>query len=139
MENKIKHLEFIQGIINRTANNSFLLKGWTVTLLTVLFVFVTREMIDLNFLCVLVAIFPIFIFWLLDSFFLQKERLYRDLYNEVRLKNEDQIDFSLDIEKFKENKQNDYKNILFSKTIWSFYILLMVTIILLALIAKFIF
>ncbi len=32
MEQKIKHLEFIQAAINRMAGNSFLLKGWTVTL-----------------------------------------------------------------------------------------------------------
>ena len=32
MEQKIKHLEFIQTTINRMAGNSFLLKGWTVTL-----------------------------------------------------------------------------------------------------------
>ena len=32
MENKIKHLEIIQGVINRMAGNSFALKGWAVTL-----------------------------------------------------------------------------------------------------------
>lgn len=32
MENKQKHLEFIQSIINRMAGHSFLLKGWGVTL-----------------------------------------------------------------------------------------------------------
>jgi hypothetical protein len=31
-ESELKHLEFIQGVIARLANNSFLLKGWSVTL-----------------------------------------------------------------------------------------------------------
>ena len=33
MEKKIKHLEMIQGVINRMAGNSFALKGWSVTLI----------------------------------------------------------------------------------------------------------
>lgn len=28
MENKVKYLEIIQGVISRMANNSFLMKGW---------------------------------------------------------------------------------------------------------------
>jgi len=43
MENKenikdfiIKELEIIQGIINRMAHNSFLIKWWTITLVVVL-------------------------------------------------------------------------------------------------------
>ena len=31
MDNKIKHLEMIEAIIERMANNSFLLKGWAIT------------------------------------------------------------------------------------------------------------
>lgn len=37
MESKIKHLEMIQGIINRMASNSFYLKGWAVTLVAGIF------------------------------------------------------------------------------------------------------
>ena len=31
-ENKIKHLEMVQDVIKRMASNSFILKGWAVTL-----------------------------------------------------------------------------------------------------------
>lgn len=137
MEAKIKHLEFIQGVINRTANNSFLLKGWTVTLLTILFIFATEKIKEISFSCILIAIFPVFIFWLLDGFFLQKERLFRDLYNEVRTKDENQIDFSLDTKQFEKKQENKYVSAFFSKTIWPFYIPLMVTIVALTLIIKF--
>ena len=34
MEKKIKHLEMIQAVIVRMGNNSFLLKGWSVTLIS---------------------------------------------------------------------------------------------------------
>ena len=33
MENKIKHLEMIQSIIEKMSRNSFQLKGWTMTLI----------------------------------------------------------------------------------------------------------
>jgi hypothetical protein len=36
MENKRKHLEFIQGAINRMAGNLFFLRGWTITLVAAL-------------------------------------------------------------------------------------------------------
>ena len=31
-DNKIKHLEMVQDVIKRMASNSFILKGWAVTL-----------------------------------------------------------------------------------------------------------
>jgi len=36
MKNKRKHLELIQGIINRMASNLFFLRGWTITLIATL-------------------------------------------------------------------------------------------------------
>jgi len=37
MEAKIKHLELIQTVISRMARNSFILKGWGVTLISAIF------------------------------------------------------------------------------------------------------
>ncbi len=37
MENKRKHLEFIQAIISRMAGNLFFLRGWTITLIAAFF------------------------------------------------------------------------------------------------------
>ena len=42
------------------------------------------------------AYFPLISFWVLDGYFLWQERLFRSLYDHVRLLNEDQIDFSMD-------------------------------------------
>ena len=33
-EQVIKHLEIIQGVVNRLASNSFLIKGWSMTILS---------------------------------------------------------------------------------------------------------
>ena len=32
-EKVIKHLEMIQGVVNRLAHNSFLIKSWSMTIL----------------------------------------------------------------------------------------------------------
>ncbi|MBQ5557444.1 MAG: hypothetical protein IIT36_02425 [Aeriscardovia sp.] len=91
MENKINHLKFVQGVINRMANNSFMLKGWTVTLVVGIFVFAEKDT-ELYFL---VAYIPVIVFWLLDAYYLLQERLYRSLYNKVANTDESHIDFSL--------------------------------------------
>lgn len=93
MESKVKHLEMIQAIIKRMANNSFLLKGWSVILVSALFALGAK---DSNRTFILLAYFPALAFWILDGYFLQQERLFRKLYDKVRgMKNED-IDFSMD-------------------------------------------
>ena len=43
MDEKLKHLELIQGIVNRLATDSFRLKGWTVVLVSALIVLLVRE------------------------------------------------------------------------------------------------
>lgn len=73
----MKHLEFIQGVINRMAGNSFLLKGWSVTLTSALFALAAK---DANPMFVYLAYFPCATFWALDGYFLRQERLFRKLF-----------------------------------------------------------
>lgn len=77
MDIKLKHLEFIQGVINRMAGNSFLLKGWSVTLTSALFALAAK---DANPMFVYLAYFPCATFWALDGYFLRQERLFRKLF-----------------------------------------------------------
>ena len=119
MENKIRHLEMIQGIINRMAGNSFALKGWAVTLVAGIFVLAGKDTDKLYFL---VAYIPVVVFWWLDAYYLLQERLYRSLYEKVRNIDEKDIDFSLKATatEFDSNK-NCFCSCLFSKTILGFY------------------
>lgn len=79
-EIKMKHLELIQGVINRLANNSFLIKGWTITIfLAGLGFFLNQK----QPLALPIITFVILIFWFLDTFYLKRERLYRRLYSDV--------------------------------------------------------
>jgi hypothetical protein len=79
--NKIEHLKMIQDVINRMAGNSFLTKGWCVTLVSAIIVLGAKEP-DKRF--VMVAFLPLIMFWILDGYFLFQERLFRRLYDFVR-------------------------------------------------------
>lgn len=76
----IKHLEFIQAIISRMSANSFLVKGWAVTLVAALFALAAK---DENASFAMIAYLPILLFWGLDAFYLSQERRYRALFNDV--------------------------------------------------------
>jgi len=91
-EHKLKHLEFIQLTIIRMAANSFIIKGWLVTLVAALTVIAQK---DTNQLFVIMAYLPIPIFWVLDAYYLSQEKLFRGLYDIVRTTPEDMIDFSM--------------------------------------------
>jgi hypothetical protein len=92
-EIKRSHLELIQGVVNRLSTNSFLLKGWSVVLVSGLFALAAS---GTNSLFVYLAYFPACAFWALDGYFLWQERLFRNLYDDVRQRDEEEIDFSMD-------------------------------------------
>lgn len=101
MEKRIKHLEMIQEIIKRMAGNSFLLRGWSITLTAAIStLFFSTTSIDTKPYLILTALFLIFVFWTLDAYYLSQERAYRKLYEEVRVKNENDIDFSMNAKKY---------------------------------------
>jgi len=117
-DNKQKHLEFIQGAINRMASNLFLLKGWTITLIAGLFALSAK---DAKVTYFVIAYFPAFVFWALDGYFLMQERRFRSLYDHVRQLPETQIDFSMDTEPFKKLPRNTYTAALMSQTLKAYY------------------
>jgi hypothetical protein len=117
MDKKLKHLDFIQNVITRMNSNSFLIKGWTITLVAALFALAAKDS-NLNFVLVSYVVIPIF--WILDGFFISIERRFRDLYNEVISIPEEKIDFSMDTKKFN-NKSRTWLAGIFSKTLIPFY------------------
>ena len=80
LQARIAHLGFIQGVINRMGLNSFLAKGWTATMTAAIFTLSGREN-DRRF--IVVALFVVSVFWLLDAYCLHQERIYRKLYDKV--------------------------------------------------------
>src|SRR3989338_1576736 len=76
-----KEIDLIQSCISRMAHNSFLIKGWALTLITVVLA-LTEKSIDPIYLCLVIFI-PLLSFWYLDAFFLQTEKMYRKMYEWV--------------------------------------------------------
>ena len=78
-----KHMDYVQAVITRLANNSLLIKGWALTLSSALLgVAITQKNAGLA----LVAIVPVAAFWVLDTYYLLQERAFRDMYAEVAAK-----------------------------------------------------
>ena len=115
---KKSHLQMIQGVVNRLAHNSFLLKGWSVVLVSALFALAVK---DVSSFFVLLAFFPALVFWFLDGYFLWQERMFRALYDHVRDKNEEDIDFSMDVNEVEETREVSYFRAVFSKTLIAFH------------------
>jgi uncharacterized protein YxeA len=122
-EHKIKHLEFIQLTITRMAANAFLLKAWAVTLIAGIFALAAK---DANYDFFLVAYIPVVVFWGLDAYYLNIERRYRKLYNDVRQMNEVDIDFSLDTKQY--HKSGDWLSATLSASTALFYLTLAVAV-----------
>lgn len=117
MENKYQHLGFIEAVIARMNSNSFLIKGWTVTIIAALFALAAN---GANHSYVLIAYVPLVAFWILDGFFLSKDRQYVQLYEKVRKMDEATIDYSMNTKEFNTGR-NTWLRSIFSKTFVPFY------------------
>lgn len=124
MERKLKHLDFIQGVVNRLSTNSFLLKGWSVVLVSALIALGSQNGSP-NY--VYLALLPGFVLWGLDGYFLWQERLYRRLYERVREKEPDSIDFCMNTKPVK-NDVKGWISAIVSPTLLVFHGVLIVSI-----------
>lgn len=117
MANKLAHLEMILGVINRLANNSFLLKGWSVTIVSAIFALSNDENQSSS---IYLVYFPALAFWVLDGYFLHQERLFRKLYDHVRRLDEELIDFSMNVS-IVSRQVKSWDKVIFSKTLLIFH------------------
>ena len=73
-----KHLEIVQSVITRMAENSRSCKVWCVTLVSAVLVLVARtEKPEYA----LIALIPAVLFLILDTYYLALERAFRESYN----------------------------------------------------------
>lgn len=122
---QLKHLDYIQAIITRLNSNSFMIKGWCITLTSAL---LALSATSKNVAIMVVAYIPILVFWLLDSFYLQTERKFRGLYKEA-IKTPSQVAlFDLNTERdfITNDKKNAFWAVAKSNTIAWFYVSLLV-------------
>jgi len=131
MDRKLKHLDFLQGVINRLSTNSFLLKGWSVILVSALFALSAK---DSHIGFVYLAYIPAIVFWGLDGYFLSQERKYRKLYEKISNLEPNNINFSMSTKEFDGVAGVDWGSATLSKTLIPFHGVLIVAIIIVMLI-----
>lgn len=133
-----KEIDLIQGCINRMAQNSFIVKGWLISLIAVVLALLPQNF-DIKLLCVVGLLITI-CFWYLDGYFLKIERLYRWKYEWIILKRLGTTKWSYDLNPYNNNmwlpnKDGSNKQtpkdieIMFSKTIMPIYLPIIVVII----------
>ena len=126
-ENKINHLLMIQSIIDRMGKNSFSLKEWSIGIMIAIFAFAGKN----THRAVIITLIPLIVFWFLDTYYLMIERKFRALYDDVRVKNESNIDFNMNFNdinlNMKDIKKYSFLSILLSKAIMPFYVVCIIT------------
>jgi hypothetical protein len=124
LEAKVAHLGFIQDIINRMASNSFLLKGWAVTLVVAILTLSADSKLQK---AIPISYIPVIMFWYLDSFFLRQERLYRCLYSNVASDGGSGHSFSMETQPYSREVPGTLA-LLLSSTLRVFYVTIILVI-----------
>ncbi len=123
-EKVVEHLKMTQAIINRLANNCVLVKGWSMTIILAVMVLITKHEIQSPYFVPAFLILPI---WILDGYFLRQERLFRQVYDEIRAQSD--TDFKMDILKHKKRPKCSWLSAICSFPLVIFYIVEIVFII----------
>lgn len=96
-----KEIDLIQSCVTRMAQNSFMVKGWLITLVAVILALLP-ETVNTRGVCIIVMLATI-CFWYLDAFFLRLERLYRWKYEWVIARRHETVDYSYDLNPMNKN------------------------------------
>lgn len=118
----LKEIDLTQDVIKRMAHNSFLIKGWTITLV------VATLLLKGTKAQVFIAFIPLVGFWFLDAYFLRQERIFREVYKWViaNRMSSDEFVFDLNPKRFSDKVDSEWE-IMKSVTLKWFYGSIMAT------------
>lgn len=120
------HLQMLQGVIARMASNSFAIKTLTVAFVTAFLAYMgARPHPQRNVL--FGALIIIFVFWLLDASYLRLERMFRALYDSVRVK--EQTDYSMNVAPFSDKVSPTWRIAFSWSVLWIYSVVAAVVII----------
>lgn len=125
-----KEIELIQSCISRMAQNSFMVKGWVITLIAASCAVSSLNTNEWKILFIFGAL-AIILFWYLDAFFLKMEILYRYKYEWVINNRPNTNKHSFDLNPYNENMWPEGKKepiiicVMFTKTLRYMYLLLL--------------
>ena len=115
----IAHMSMIQGVVTRLETNSFTLKALAMTLAAAVLAF-SGSVKNPNWVYPLAGCFPVLIFWIMDAKYLRMGRLFRRLFDSVRLGNINEP-FSMNIKPYMKEEQSVIR-IAFSWSVCWFYL-----------------
>lgn len=122
---KIKHLELVQSVITRMNTNSFQIKSMAITIVSALIAIYASEK---NPDFILISIFPLLLFWFLDSYYLMQERRFRGLYNDILNKKNKKLKlFEMRPDLYKGGNYS-FWSVFFSKMIWTVYLITLIVL-----------
>lgn len=105
------YLQMIESVINKISSNSFLIRGWGITVIGGLMtIFLTHLRNKSNWYILILCFVICILFWINDAYYLYIERKYRILYNNA-INNKVEV-FTMDISKIKK----DFLSCMFSYT-----------------------
>lgn len=125
-EKVAEHLKMIQAVINRLNRNSFWVKTLSAVLIVAAMVLVAIQ----GQKSPVVSLMPLTLvagFWILDGYFLWQERLFREVYNEIRVQSD--TDFEMNPLTQKNKPKSSWLSAIFSPTLIIFYLMEIVCII----------
>jgi hypothetical protein len=131
---RIEHLKIIQAVIDRMGRNSFAIKAGSLTVVAGLLA------LTLGINCwklSAIGTIPVAMLWGLDTFFIRQERIFRRLYDTVRLGLAPEIGsaeyFSMNTQRV-QSEVNGLLRTMFSRTLPLFYIPLLLILIIIAIV-----
>lgn len=127
----LKEVELIQDAIAKASKNSFVVKGWAISIVAVLLALLP-EAVN-KFFIAAVAIVSTISFWYLDAFYLRVDRLFRKKYDWVIANRMDSGKFIFDMNPYNMDMLKSDPNgkvkaipnvfcIMFSHTLLLFYL-----------------
>ena len=117
-EKAVENLKITHSVINRLGRNSFLVKSWSMIIIVAAMVLIAKHEVE-NPYFALALILPVMGFWILNGYFLWQERLFRKVYDEVRVQSD--TDFKMDLLKHKDKPKCSWVSAIFSVTFVIFY------------------
>ena len=124
-EERMQYFEFIQNVITRLNSNSFMIKGWSITIASALLA-LSASTGNNNIL--FIVCMPVIVFWILDTIYLQNERKFRSLFNEAVKKDSNIGLYEINTNKdfINNDSKNSFFNVFKSNTIISFHLSLFI-------------
>ena len=119
-EKVVEHLLIIQAVIDRLGRTSFWVKTWSLLLIVVGLTLIAIHYVHRPYFTLILIPFVLG-FWILDGYFLWQERLFRRVYDEVRLQSD--TDFQMDPLKHKDKPKCSWTSAIFSVTLVIFYLI----------------